>query len=201
MQYVMKAGMLYDRNLKKVFARMKREFAGRERRILSADGALVLHTNIRRLQESGRQGRETAQTESGRGTRGDDTGEAFHGADGDVRLLEYVLEDEAGHTYATARPDYAEGEAPEEGGWPLCRMPKVDHARLRMDGREYDLIMKDSASYTMSEPSGRVVLRVLHKGLAGGWDIEALDRLMPETVCGLFAFCRYMEQENEFVAL
>ena len=32
-------------------------------------------------------------------------------------------------------PDYAEGNDPTVVGWPLCRMPRVDHAKL-VRGRE-----------------------------------------------------------------
>ncbi len=169
MQYVMKAGMLYDRDQKRSFARVKREFAGTERRILSADGAPALRTEIRRPDP------------------------------GDVRSVEYVMEEPDGHVRAAARPDYAEGEEPETAGWSPHRMPKVDRACLRMDGREYELVMKSSTSYTLSGPSGEEVLRILHRGLNGGWDIQAADKLGPETVCGLFVFCRYMERENEIV--
>ena len=116
MEYVMKSGMLYDRDQKRALARVKREFAGSERKILSA-----------------------------------------------------------------------------------YRMPKVDHAHLRMDGREFKLAMKGGAGYTLSELSGKEVLRILHRGITGGWDIDAADRLRPETICGLFVFCRYMERENEIV--
>lgn len=186
MQYVMKAGMLCDRNQKKVFARVKREFAGTERSILSADGAFSLRTDIRRL-DAGGYGK-TGEYESGAGG-------------GDVRCLEYVLCDGTGQVRAAARPDYAEDDMPEKNGWPPYRVPKVDHARLKMDGREFELVMESNTAYTLSESSGEEVLKIFHRGLTGGWDIEAADRLLPETVCGLYAFCRYLEQENELMIL
>lgn len=43
------AGMLYDRDQKKAFARGEREFAGSERNILSADGAPVFRMEIRQV--------------------------------------------------------------------------------------------------------------------------------------------------------
>ncbi len=178
MEYVMKSGMLYDRDQKRALARVKREFAGSERKILSADGAPVLRTEIRRPEN-----REDTSQNTGDG----------------VRSVEYILEDMASRVCAAAQPDYAEGEEPEKTGWPPYRMPKVDHAHLRMDGREFKLAMKGGAGYTLSELSGKEVLRILHRGITGGWDIDAADRLRPETICGLFVFCRYMERENEIV--
>lgn len=178
MKYVMKSGMLYDGDQKKALARVKREFAGSERKILSADGAPVLRTEIRRPDNQA-------------GTSGN-TGDG-------VRSVEYILEDMAGCVCAAAQPDYAEGEEPERTGWPPYRMPKVDHAHLRMDGREYNLAMKGGSGYLLSERSGKEVLRILHRGITGGWDIDAADKLRPETICGLFVFCRYMERENEIV--
>lgn len=178
MQYVIKSGMLYDRDQKKTLARVKREFTGSERKILSADGAPVLRTEIRRP---------------------DRAADPSLNAMDSIRSVEYILEDMDGCVCASAQPDYAEGEAPEKTGWPPYRMPKVDHAHLRMDGREFKLVMRGGAGYTLSELSGREVLRILHRGITGGWDIDAADRLRPETICGLFVFCRYMERENEIV--
>ena len=48
---------------------------------------------------------------------------------------QYILFDGNGNKYAVANPDYAEGNDPTVVGWPLCRMPRVDHAKV-VRGRE-----------------------------------------------------------------
>ena len=37
------------------------------------------------------------------------------------------------------------------------------------------------------------------KGIAGGWIVEDICGFVPEIICGIFIFCRYIEQENEFL--
>ncbi|MCI6377313.1 MAG: chromate transporter [Clostridiales bacterium] len=60
------------------------------------------------------------------------------------------------------------------------------------------LVMQSIQNYVLTAQSGRAVVQILHKGLAGGWSIEADDKFPPEIICGIFLFCRYIEQENEF---
>ena len=42
------------------------------------------------------------------------------------------------------------------------------------------------------------VMQIFHRGIVGGWNIEAMDNFAPEIICGIFVFCKYIEQENEF---
>lgn len=170
MNYTMVAGSLYDKHKNKMFVHIKSRFAGPEKRILSADGELLLQSDIR------------SET-------------------GDARYTEYVLQDEKGNQCAIARPNYAEGEDPAEFGWPIYRMPKKDHAQVNMEGQEYCLVMQSSQKYTLADQTGNIVLRILHKGLIRGWNIEADDNFSPEIVCGIFIFCRYIEQEDEFIVV
>lgn len=176
MHYIMVAGSLYDKQKDKVFVHIKGRFVGPEKRILSADGTLLLQTDIRRINTSNK-------------------------ITGDVRYTEYVMQDEKRKECAIARPNYAEGDDPAEVGWPINRMPKVDHAQVIMEGQEYCLVMQNSQNYTLADHTGNIVLRLLHRGLIGGWNIEADDCFSPEIVCGLFLFCRYIEQENEFITV
>ena len=39
----------------------------------------------------------------------------------------------------------------------------------------------------------------MHRGIAGGWTLEDNCGFSPEMLCGIFIFCRYIEQENEFM--
>ena len=122
-------------------------------------------------------------------------------ASGDARRHEYVLTDDHDRVVAVAHPGYAEGEAPDAAGWPLDRMPLVDHADAMIGGRPFDLVMHSSQYYTLNDKDGNEVTRVLHKGLSGGWTIDDSASFPPEVLCGLFVFCRYIEEENEFLTV
>ncbi len=172
MKYVMKSGTLSD--CEKALIRVKGDFIGPGKKLYYADGTVALQTDIRK--------RETG-----------------HDKTGDVRFRYYVMLDVWGNEVAVGKPDYEEGEDPISAGWPVCRMPKTAHMQLLFREREYCLRVVDSQNYTLKEPSGKIVLHISHRGLSGGWDIEADDLFPPEVVCGIFVFCRYLEQENEFI--
>ena len=170
MEYTLKAGALYLHD--RMLARIKNCFSGPEKRIVSADGDLLLQTEIRAGQDPRR-------------------------APGDVRQRRYSLVDAAGKEIAQAQPDYAAGDEPETVGWPVCRTPRVDHAQVRMEG-DYELVMQNSQNYQLQQSSGETLVRIMHRGLNGGWDIETKKAFSPAELCGIFVFCRYIEQENEF---
>lgn len=172
MRYVMKAGVLYSQNNRLVY--IKGVLAGSEKKIFSSDGTLLLQTNIRNI-------------------------DCSSGQKGDVRLRQYILYDTGRNEYAVAHPDYAEGDNPDVVGWPLCRMPKVDHAKFLMNGNEYRLCMRNSQNYCLKKNTGEDVVQIFHGGVMGGWNIEVADEISPEVICGIFIFCRYIEQENEFL--
>ncbi len=172
MNYTMSAGMLFCRKHK--LAQIKSAFTGPERQILSADKDLLLRADIRNL--------ETPPESRG-----------------DVRFRQYILRDAMGSERAVAKPDYAEGNDPAVTGWPIYRMPRVDHAQILMNDREYCLTMQNSQNYTLNDAMGKVVIQIRHRGLSGGWDIEAAAEMPPEIICGIFVFCRYIESENELV--
>ena len=77
-------------------------------------------------------------------------------------------------------------------------MPRVDHATVTVQGSAYRLVMHNSQNYSLLAPDGAVAVQVLHRGVTGGWDIQDQCQHTPCFLCGLFAFCRYMERENEF---
>lgn len=174
MNYTMKSGILYQGE--KIMARLKSSVGGPEKSVFLADGTPILRTLIRNL---------NAPAEKA----------------GDVRFRQYVIFDEDGKECAVAKPDYAEGDDPEITGWPVCRLPKVDHAKFLYHGIEYTLSMKNSQNYSLKESSGKVVVEIFHRGLAGGWNIETGGFFTPEMLCGIFVFCRYMEHENEFLVV
>lgn len=173
MKYLMKSGTLYDSGQEKRLACFSSGFLGTGKKVCAPDGALLSQTDVRIAADAS-------------------------APPADVRSHEYVMLDAAGNPCMLARPDYAPGEDPSLTGWPVCRMPRVDRARLSFREKAYSLSMKDGRSYRLSDASGRVAVSISQRGLIGGWNITAADEFPPEAVCGIFAFCRYMEQENEF---
>ncbi|MBQ4552448.1 MAG: hypothetical protein IJA59_05820 [Clostridia bacterium] len=68
-----------------------------------------------------------------------------------------------------------------------------------MNGEEYLLTMHNSQNYSLTNNGNSEVLCIKHKGIAGGWTVEDICGFAPEIICGIFIFCRYIEQENEFL--
>jgi len=174
MKYTMKAGVLYQDE--KILVRLKSSFNGPEKNVILADGTLILRTDIRDLDVPAEKS-------------------------GDVRFRRYIIFDENGKECAVAKPDYAEGDDPEIVGWPICRMPKIDHAQFLYHNDEYMLTMQNSQNYSLTDRSGKTDVQIFHRGLIGGWNIIADNKFTPEMICGIFAFCRYMERENEFLTV
>lgn len=59
--------------------------------------------------------------------------------------------------------------------------------------------MHNSQNYSLINNANSEVLRIMHKGISGGWIVEDTCGFLPEIICGIFIFCRYIEQENEFL--
>lgn len=174
MQYTIKAGVLYKHEPQRALARIKSALIGPQRKILSIAGELLLTADVRYLDES-------------------------KASSGDVRNREYILTDNGNQLIGSARPGYADGDDPNVVGWPICRMPRVDHANIVVNGEEYLLTMHNSQNYSLTNNDNSEVLRIMHKGIVGGWTVEDHCGFAPEILCGIFAFCRYIEQENEFL--
>lgn len=176
MRYTLKSGILYLEPAHEALAKIKSALTGPVKRILRKDDALVLKADVR-CPDASRQ------------------------YSGDARDREYVLLNGGGDIVASARPDYAEGETSDAAMRSIYRMPRVDHACLTIGDAAYVLTMHNSQRYTMADAQGRELLRVAHKGLAGGWQLEDEGGFSPEMLCGLFIFCRYIEQENEMLVV
>lgn len=69
----------------------------------------------------------------------------------------------------------------------------MQNANIVVNGEEYLLTMHNSQNYSLINAHNSEVLRIMHKGIAGGWAVE--------DICGIFIFCRYIEQENEFLVV
>ena len=124
MQYMIKSGVLYNET-QTALLKIKRALLGPQRKIYSIADALLLTVDVRYLNES-------------------------KASIGDVRSREYILTDCERRLIGSARPGYADGDNPDVAGWPLYRMPKVDHAHLSVCETEYVLIMHNSVPNLMS---------------------------------------------------
>lgn len=170
----MKSGNLFLNDTLSV--QLKSTFADPEKKIFATNGRLLMRTDICSM--------EAPPTEKR-----------------NIRYRQYVMLDGNGKECAVAKPDYAEGDEPAVFGWRICRMPRVDHARLFIGRKEYLLSMRNSQNYFLCKKHGKIVIRIVHRGLCGGWNINAADDFAPEIICGIFVFCRYVEQGNQFLVV
>lgn len=51
------------------------------------------------------------------------------GEKGNICYRQYIMFDKDGKKCATAKPKYAQDDNPAITGWPVNRMPKIDHAQ------------------------------------------------------------------------
>ena len=102
MKYTIKAGVLYKNESQLALARIKSALIGPQRKIFSIAGELLSTADVRYLDES-------------------------KASSGDVRNREYILTNNGNQLVCSARPGYADGDDPNVVGWPICRMPSVDH--------------------------------------------------------------------------
>ncbi len=176
MRYLMKSGVLSNPKSGTAHAKVKNSFLGATKTIILPEDETTYLTDI-------------------------DITDAPSGKSGDVRYRTYTLKDTDGTLFMEAHPGYAKDDAPDIVGWPICRAPKVDHAAIVLDGAEYQLLMHNSQNYSMLDSDGKALVQIMHKGISGGWTIETNLDISAWTLCGLFIFCRYIEQENEFIVV
>lgn len=174
MKYIMRSGALYKDEA--MVAYLEGAFSEPAKHIFRADGNEAFRTDIQEKNEA----KEEA---------------------GDVRRKSYVIYNKTGRVCGEAAPAYAAGNDPDVNGWPVCRMPRADHARFVYDGHAYTLKMPSDRKYVLTDNSGAAAVRIVHRGVCGGWDIEASEKFSPELLCVIFILCRYLERENEFVIL
>ena len=173
MRYMMKSGILSNFDNEKKLAQIKSEFWGAKKTITLSDSDSLYQTNI-------------------------DIMSAPLERSGDVRYRVYILTNENDEVLLKGHPGYALEDDPDVVGWPVYRAPKVDHADVLIDGFNYLLVMNNSQNYVLKNDSGASVLQIMHQGISGGWIIETNETFDAPILCGLFIFCRYIEQENEF---
>lgn len=173
MQYMMKSGILFDANEKKI-AQIKGTFGRVMKTIFLSDSSMQYQADIDIIDVPGKK-------------------------NADIHNRVYVLKNDRGEVLMEAHPGYAKDDDPDKVGWPICRAPKVDHAEVRTADNIYILVMHNSQNYALQSKNGTPVLQIMHKGISGGWTIDTTENFCAEVICGLFIFCRYIEQENEFL--
>ncbi len=145
---------------------------GNRKRVFASDGRMELETNIEM---------------TGQGTS--------------LRNRRYTMTDPQGGVLAVGSPEYEESDDPDTVGWSIYRVPCVDHVLIKGPNSDFSLRMLNSQNYRLLDAKGRIVFELIHHGLCGGWNIEAEDCFEPKMLLGFFIFCRYLEQENEFVTV
>lgn len=173
MIYYLTAGVLCAADETQPLARIRGCLCGAEKQVFDRENSLLLRTDIRLLYPD-------AQA---------------------VPTKEYVMYSPDGSELAVARPRCSTGDDPSAASWPVCRMPRADEAVLTMEGREYTLVMENVQNYVLTDAQGRCAVRIIHRGMTGGWKLDVSQPLSPPLLCGLFIFCRYLEKENEFVVI
>lgn len=173
MIYYLTAGVLCAADEAQPLAHIRGCLCGAEKQVFNGDNSLLLRTDIRLLYPD-------AQA---------------------VPAKEYVMYGPDGSELAVARPRCSTGDDPSAASWPVCRMPRADEAVLTMEGREYTLVMENVQNYVLTDAQGRCAVRIIHRGMTGGWKLDVSQPLSPPLLCGLFIFCRYLEKENEFVVI
>lgn len=170
-RYTISSGVLVREQDGKPLLRISSARAGQEKRICTMDGKILGNVVIR--------GKES----------------------GHVREREYLLLDTMGKTCAVVRPAYAAGEDPDEAGWPIHRMPTVNRAEVLLNGEACELVMHGPHCYTLTKRRRQENALLKHKGLCGGWQVEACGEFTPKILGAFYVFCRYMERENDFPLL
>lgn len=171
MKYSLISGALYTDDGKAKLAYMKNVFASSEKQVISHDGKEHLSVSI------------------------------VTGSSCDGVLHEYVIQDMNMNPLAVARPEYSEKEHPDVCKGPINRASLVDHAKLLIKNKEYDLVRKCFQNYEVYEKSGRIAVHISRRGMIGKWTVDADESIEPTLLCGLFVFCKYLEKENELFVI
>lgn len=175
MKYKLLSGILYGAKDSAPLAKIRGSVCGPEKEITGADGAPLYTSEIKLL-------------------------DAPAGHSGEVTYHKYALTSADG-SCIEASPAYNPEFDPAADGWPLCRLPRADRAMLALGSALYTLIMQNTQNYVLQNAAGAVVARIVHRGVTGGWDIDAPSTMSAGLVCGLYVFSRYLERENEFLTV
>ncbi len=170
MHHTIKAGILYSEQ-NEPLCLLKSVLSSTQKRICLPDGNQIMQTDVLKMSDSAPQNIHRPNHE-------------------------YVLVNQEGNIICTATPTARNSEV-SSAQWPVYCVPGVDHASFIWGQTKYLLVMHNSQNYTLSDTSGKNIVRIFHKGMTGGWNLETDADFPPGVLCGIFAFCRYIEQEDE----
>ncbi len=176
MFYILKSGFLYEESTGAKVAQIKNNLCDSKKNIFLLDESNMFQTDV---------------------IVKDDTDKK----QGDVRTKSYLLNNMKNDILIKAEPQYAETDNPDLVGWPISHLPKVDHATVKIGNISYELVMHNSQNYALVDENKDIVMQIMHQGIMGGWKLDSKEEFSPEMLCGLFVFCRYIEQENEFMVV
>ncbi len=118
----------------------------------------------------------------------------------DIAGRRYLLRKMDGSICTSAAPFYAAEERLTENGFPVCRMPRVDHVLMDIQGKTCVLIRKKWGEYVLQDEGGKVLMQILYAGALGlQYEIETFSTWKPEMIVGIVQLSRYMERESEFL--
>lgn len=118
----------------------------------------------------------------------------------DISGRRYLIRGMDGSVYASAAPFYAAEEKLSENGFPVCRMPRVDHAVLDIRGKAFVLIRRKWGEYVLQDEKDQVLMQIRYTGVIGQqYEIETFAAWEPEMIAGIVQLGRYMERESEFL--
>ena len=186
MKYRMKAGKLYLGN--DLLVQSKGRMVSPGKIICDREGRELLYTEI-------------FQKDADASETGDMQGKASSSAEyRDISLRRYLLRKMDGSVCTSAAPFYAAEERLTENGFPVCRMPRVDHALMDIQGKTCVLIRKKWGEYVLQDEGGKVLMQIQYTGALGRqYEINTFSTWKPEMIAGIVQLSYYMERESEFL--
>lgn len=186
MKYIMKAGKLYLDGAVLIQCRNRMISPGKI--ICDKEGRELLYTEIYQ-KYSDVSGISDMQAK-----------ESSHAEYRDIAGRRYLLRKMDGSICTSAAPFYAAEERLPENGFPVCRMPRVDHILMEIQGKTCVLIREKWGEYVLQDVGGQVLMRIRYTGALGRqYEIDTFSTWKPEMIAGIVQLSHYMERESEFL--
>ena len=73
----------------------------------------------------------------------------------------------------------------------------MNEAHVTLSGEEYFVKMVSTTKYYILDENKHRILRINHRGVDGGWQIEEKEEMSHSEICVFFILCRFLEREKE----
>lgn len=113
---------------------------------------------------------------------------------GKIPKCTYTLMDPLNQVVLTGYPTYNKN-------YIALNAPRINHIKLFMNHKIYELSMKDNLECNLVDQSNYNIANLVHNKKGGGWLLKADPVFSPYILMGLFLFCRYLDKENEFIMI